>query len=336
MNALVKKPAFKVVTLILLIFLTFIASLQTGAIQIQPVDVLRTLVGLGSERDALILFEFRLPRMVIALLVGAALAVSGAILQSISQNELADPGILGINTGAGLAVVVFIYFFQGSLSGVSQLTIFIMPLFAFIGAAFAAFLIYVFAWKKGITPVRLILVGIAVNAAFSALLIVIQLRMAPNDFMQATIWLTGSIWGSTWSYVLTILPWLLILVPLAVYKARTLNVMQVGTESAISLGVSMEKERRLLLILAVALAAISVAVAGGIAFLGLVAPHIARKLVGPQHQIMIPTATLVGAFILLAADMIGRNVLAPSEIPVGIVIAIIGAPYFLYLLMRTP
>ncbi|AIC93638.1 FecCD family ABC transporter permease [Shouchella lehensis] len=336
MNALVKKPAFKVVTLILLIFLTFIASLQTGAIQIQPVDVLRTLVGLGSERDALILFEFRLPRMVIALLVGAALAVSGAILQSISQNELADPGILGINTGAGLAVVIFIYFFQGSLSGVSQLTIFIMPLFAFIGAAFAAFLIYVFAWKKGITPVRLILVGIAVNAAFSALLIVIQLRMAPNDFMQATIWLTGSIWGSTWSYVLTILPWLLILIPLAVYKARTLNVMQVGTESAISLGVSMEKERRLLLILAVALAAISVAVAGGIAFLGLVAPHIARKLVGPQHQIMIPTATLVGAFILLAADMIGRNVLAPSEIPVGIVIAIIGAPYFLYLLMRTP
>ncbi len=160
--------------------------------------------------------------------------------------------------------------------------------------------------------------------------------MAPNDFMQATIWLTGSIWGSTWSYVVTILPWLLILVPLAIYKARTLNVMQVGTESAISLGVSMEKERRFLLILAVALAAISVAVAGGIAFLGLVAPHIARKLVGPQHQIMIPTATLVGAFILLAADMIGRNVLAPSEIPVGIVIAIIGAPYFLYLLMRTP
>ncbi|MED4128382.1 iron ABC transporter permease [Shouchella miscanthi] len=336
MNALIKKPAFKIVTLILLILLTFIVSLQTGAIQIQPVDVLRTLVGLGSERDALILFEFRLPRMVIALLVGAALAVSGAILQSISQNELADPGILGINTGAGLAVVIFIYFFQGSLTGVSQLPIFIMPLFAFIGAAFAAFLIYIFAWKKGITPVRLILVGIAVNAAFSALLIVIQLRMAPNDFMQATIWLTGSIWGSTWSYVVTILPWLLILVPLAIYKARTLNVMQVGTESAISLGVSMEKERRFLLILAVALAAISVAVAGGIAFLGLVAPHIARKLVGPQHQIMIPTATLVGAFILLAADMIGRNVLAPSEIPVGIVIAIIGAPYFLYLLMRTP
>ncbi|GAF20840.1 MULTISPECIES: FecCD family ABC transporter permease [Shouchella] len=336
MNALIKKPAFKIVTLILLILLTFIVSLQTGAIQIQPVDVLRTLVGLGSERDALILFEFRLPRMVIALLVGAALAVSGAILQSISQNELADPGILGINTGAGLAVVIFIYFFQGSLTGVSQLSIFIMPLFAFIGAAFAAFLIYIFAWKKGITPVRLILVGIAVNAAFSALLIVIQLRMAPNDFMQATIWLTGSIWGSTWSYVVTILPWLLILVPLAIYKARTLNVMQVGTESAISLGVSMEKERRFLLILAVALAAISVAVAGGIAFLGLVAPHIARKLVGPQHQIMIPTATLVGAFILLAADMIGRNVLAPSEIPVGIVIAIIGAPYFLYLLMRTP
>ncbi|WP_099305273.1 FecCD family ABC transporter permease [Bacillus sp. Marseille-P3800] len=336
MKAIMKKPSSIMILLLIIIGITFLASLQTGTIQIQPLDVLRTLFGAGSERDALVLFEFRLPRMVIALLVGAALAVSGAILQSISQNELADPGILGINTGAGLAVVVFIYFFQGSLTGVSQLSIFIMPVFAFIGAAFAAFLIYLFAWKKGVTPVRLILVGIAINAAFSALLIVVQLRMEPNDFMQATIWLTGNIWGTTWAYVLTILPWVLILVPLALYKARTLNVMQIGTESSISLGVAMEKERRVLLVLAVALAAISVAVAGGIAFLGLVAPHIARRLVGPKHQVMIPTATLVGACIMLAADMVGRNILAPSEIPVGIVIAILGAPYFLYLLMRTP
>ncbi|GAF13551.1 ABC-type Fe3+-siderophore transport system, permease 2 component [Bacillus sp. JCM 19045] len=331
-----QNPKWVIPTLFIAIIVLFFISLQTGSIPIGTVDVLRTIVGNGTDQHQLVLFEFRLPRMVIALLIGAALAVSGAILQSVSQNELADPGILGINTGAGLAVVIFIYFFQGSLVGLGSLSIFIMPFFALIGAVFAAFLIYVFAWKKGITPVRLILVGIGINAAFSALLIVIQLRMEPNDFMQATIWLTGSIWGTTWSYVWAILPWVLILIPIAFYKARTLNVMQIGTQSAVSLGVPIEKERRTLLLVAVSLAAAGVAVGGGIAFLGLVAPHIARRLVGPKHQVMIPTAALIGALLLLVADMIGRNLLAPSEIPVGIIIAILGAPYFLYLLMRTP
>ncbi|MBM7839012.1 iron complex transport system permease protein [Alkalihalobacillus xiaoxiensis] len=331
-----QNPKWVIPTLVIAIIVLFFISLQTGSIPIGTVDVLRTIVGNGTDQHQLVLFEFRLPRMVIALLIGAALAVSGAILQSVSQNELADPGILGINTGAGLAVVIFIYFFQGSLVGLGSLSIFIMPFFALIGAVFAAFLIYVFAWKKGITPVRLILVGIGINAAFSALLIVIQLRMEPNDFMQATIWLTGSIWGTTWSYVWAILPWVLILIPIAFYKARTLNVMQIGTQSAVSLGVPIEKERRTLLLVAVSLAAAGVAVGGGIAFLGLVAPHIARRLVGPKHQVMIPTAALIGALLLLVADMIGRNLLAPSEIPVGIIIAILGAPYFLYLLMRTP
>ncbi|WP_078394320.1 FecCD family ABC transporter permease [Shouchella patagoniensis] len=331
-----KRPTTIMGMLIVAIVVLFFVSLQTGAIQISPTQVVRTLFGYGTERDALVLFEFRLPRMVIALLIGAGLAVSGAILQSISQNDLADPGILGINTGAGLAVVIFIFFFQGSLTGLGGFSVFIMPFFALIGALVAAILIYVLAWKQGITPVRLILVGIGLNAAFSALLIVIQLRMEPNDFMQATIWLTGSIWGTTWTYVWAVLPWILILIPLAFYKARTLNVMQIGTQSAVSLGVPLERERRTLLILAVSLAAVSVAVGGGIAFLGLVAPHIARRLVGPRHEVLIPAAALTGALILLTADMIGRNLLAPSEIPVGIVIAILGAPYFLYLLMRTP
>lgn len=331
-----QNPKWVIPILILAIVVLFFISLQTGSITISTLDVMRTLFGYGTDQQQLVLFEFRLPRMVIALLIGAALAVSGAVLQSISQNELADPGILGINTGAGLAIVIFIYFFQGSLVGLGSLSIFIMPFFALLGAVFAAFLIYVFAWKQGITPVRLILVGIGINAAFSALLIVIQLRMEPNDFMQATIWLTGSIWGTTWSYVWAILPWVLILIPIAFYKARTLNVMQIGTQSAVSLGVAIEKERRTLLLVSVSLAAAGVAVGGGIAFLGLVAPHIARRLVGPKHQVLIPTAALTGALLLLVADMIGRNLLAPSEIPVGIIIAILGAPYFLYLLMRTP
>ncbi|MCM2676911.1 FecCD family ABC transporter permease [Alkalicoccobacillus plakortidis] len=331
-----KKPYIIMGILILAIIGMFFLSLNLGLIRISPVDVLRTLVGAGTEKDALVLFQFRLPRMVIALLIGAGLAVSGAILQGVSQNGLADPGILGINAGAGFAVVMFIFFFQGSLTGLGTISIFVMPFFALLGACLAAFLIYILAWKKGITPVRLILVGIGINAAFGAALIVFQLKMNPRDFMQATIWLAGSIWGTNWKFVLATLPWILILLPITIYKARFLNVLNLGDQVATNLGTRVEKERRILLFLSVALAGACVAVGGGIAFLGLVAPHIARRLVGPRHQVLIPTSALVGALLLLVADMLGRNVLQPSEIPVGLVVAMLGAPYFLYLLMKTP
>ncbi|WP_438799894.1 FecCD family ABC transporter permease [Alkalicoccobacillus porphyridii] len=322
--------------LVITIIVMFFVSLNLGLIRIAPMDVLRTLTGSGEERDALVLFQFRLPRMVIALLVGAGLAVSGAILQGVSQNGLADPGILGINAGAGLAVVLFIYFFQGSLTGLGTLSIFIMPFFALVGAGTAALLIYTLAWKKGITPVRLILVGIGVNAAFGAALIIFQLKMNPRDFMQATIWIAGSIWGTNWKFVLAALPWIVILLPLALYKARFLNVLNLGDQVATNLGTRVERERRILLFISVALAGACVSVAGGIAFLGLVAPHIARRLVGPKHQVLIPASALIGSLILLVADILGRNLLQPSEIPVGIVVAVLGAPYFIYLLIKTP
>lgn len=304
-----------------------------GSMTISPKEVVRTLVGEGTDQQKLVLLEFRLPRMVTALLVGAALATSGTILQSVSQNELADPGILGINSGAGLAVVLFIYFFQGT-EVVLASSVFALPFFALVGALSAAFLIYAFAWKQGITPIRLILVGVALNAGFGAFMIVIQLRMDENDFMQATYWLTGNIWGSSWGSVLSILPWIIILIPIAWRKGRMLNIMRLGDPASVSLGIPVERSRLLLLVLSVALAAAAVSVAGAISFLGLVAPHIARRLVGPRHQVALPTAALIGALILLFADMIARNVLAPSEIPVGILVAILGAPYFLYLLLK--
>lgn len=317
-----------------LILLIFLISLQMGSMSIAPKEVFQTLFGGGTHQQKLVLLEFRLPRMVTALLVGAALATSGAILQSVSQNELADPGILGINAGAGLAVVLFIYYFQGTESALGS-TVFVLPFFALVGALTAAFLIYTFAWKQGITPVRLILVGVALNAGFGALMIVIQLRMDENDFMQATYWLTGNIWGSSWGSVLSILPWIFILIPIVWWKGRMLNIMRLGDPASVSLGIPVERSRLLLLVLSVALAAAAVSVAGSISFLGLVAPHIARRLVGPRHQVALPAAALIGALILLFADMVARNVLAPSEIPVGILVAILGAPYFLYLLLKT-
>jgi iron complex transport system permease protein len=248
--------------------------------------------------------------------------------------ENITPGILGINAGAGFGVVLFIYFFQGSASVSGTLSTFVLPLTALAGGTCAAFLIYVLAWKRGVTPVRLILVGIGVNAAFGAALIIFQLRLNPQDFMQATIWLSGSIWGANWDFVLATLPWILILIPVTMYKARFLNVLTLGDQMSTGLGVPVDKERRTLLLLAVALAGSCVAVGGGIAFLGLVAPHLARRLVGPRHQIMLPTTALMGSLLLLVADTLGRTVLSPSEIPVGLVVSALGGPYFIYLLIK--
>ncbi|MEH7377252.1 FecCD family ABC transporter permease [Neobacillus drentensis] len=329
-----KKFIFVISLLFILTIITFIISLNLGVVRIAPLDVFKTLVGMGTARDQLVLVDFRLPRMILSLLIGAGLAVSGAILQGVTKNDLADPGILGINTGAGFMVILFIYFFQGSMNSVSTLGIFLMPLFALVGAVIAAFLIYVLAWKKGIDPVRLILVGIGVNAGFGAAIVIFQLKMNPQDFMQAAVWLSGDIWGANWKFVAILAPLILILLPFALYKAHTLNILNLGDQVATGLGIRVEKERRLLLLAAVALAGFSVAAGGGIAFLGLVAPHIAKRLIGPKHQLFLPITAVLGSFLLLLADTIGRNLLAPTQIPVGIVVAIFSAPYFIFLLMK--
>ncbi|WP_010651399.1 FecCD family ABC transporter permease [Oceanobacillus massiliensis] len=317
------------------IIIMFFVSLSTGIIHISPNEVIKTLFNNGTGRQELVLFEFRLPGIILALLIGSGLAVSGVILQGITQNELADPGILGINTGAGLAVVLFIFFFQNTMAPGTVLAAFIMPVAAFIGAAFAALIIYLFAWKKGVNPIRLVLVGIGVNAGFSAFITIFQLKMDPQDFRQATVWLSGDIWNANWTSVLSLLPWILLLIPIVFYKAKSLNVLNISDEVATGLGAYVEKERRILMLLAVGLAGASVAFGGAIAFLGLVVPHIARKLIGPIHQFIIPLSALIGALLLLLAEMIGKNVLSPTEIPVGIVVAILSAPYFVYLLMRS-
>lgn len=320
--------------LLLAILAVFLVSLNMGTMKIPLAEVIKAFNGTGSEQNYTVLMHFRLPRMVIAILIGAGIAVSGAILQSVSRNALADPGILGINSGAGLAVVLYIFYFQGSSFSSGIWSVYIMPFAALIGAFLAAFLIYSLAWKQGVTPIRLVLVGIGINAAFGALIIVFQLMMDPNNFMQATIWLSGSIWGASWEYVAAILPWILLLIPWAVYKSQHLNVLNLGDHAAAGLGVTVERERRTLLFISVALAGACVAVGGGIAFLGLVAPHLARKLVGPRHQGMLPVSALLGSLVLLVADMIGKNLMAPSEIPVGLVVSCLGAPYFIYLLIR--
>ncbi len=274
-----------------------------------------------------------MPRIVIAILVGMALAVSGCILQGISRNALADPGILGINAGAGLAVMLFISFYPTTTAA----PVFLLPFLAFFGAVVTAVIIYALAYKRGdgISPMSLLLTGVAIAAGISAVMIVLTLRLSPENYQFVATWLAGSIWGSNWKFVIALLPWVMILLPFVFSKARVLNVLNLGELTATGLGASIEKERRLLLVAAVGLAGASVSVSGGIGFVGLIGPHLARQLVGSRHQVLLPASALAGGLLVIIADTIGRWVLQPSEIPTGIVVAIIGAPYFLYLLSRS-
>lgn len=331
-----KNKKFFVLTimLVLMIFATFLISLNTGSLAISPVDVINTLLGQGSKSHEIAIFDLRLPRILVGILVGVSLAISGAILQGVTRNDLVDSGILGINSGSALFVVVYIFLMNGNVyEGISDLTIFTMPLVALSGAIFGAFLIYLLSYKNGINSSRLLLIGIGINIAFTSLLIIFQLKFTTQEFNRVMAWTNGSIWGSSWKHVLALLPFVVLLVFLSIYNHRYLDVLNLGDELSIGLGVNVERERRKLLTYSVILAGVSTAFAGSIAFLGLIAPHIARKLVGPEHKRLIPTSALVGALILLIGDTIARNLIAPMEIPVGIVISVIGVPYFIYLIL---
>lgn len=340
MHNLIRKHTHRfsiyIVICLLLIFVVAFISVNTGYMNISILSFLQTLLGNGSPDNALTIFSFRFPRICMAILVGFGVAVSGVILQSISKNPLADPGILGINAGAGFAIVLYTFFIQGLLFSSSWMSVFFMPIIALFGALFAASIIYLFAYKRGqVSPSRMLLVGVGINAAFSAGITIFQLRMEPIDFSRTLVWLSGSIWGTTWTFVLALLPWIVMLIPFAYYKARVLDILALNEMTAIGLGINGTKERKRLLVLAVLLAGACVAVGGGLTFLGLIAPHIAKKLVGSLHYRVIPFSALIGALLLLMSDTISRIIIAPAELPVGIVLAILGTPYFIYLLLQT-
>ncbi len=315
-----------------LLLLSFLVSVNAGYAKLSPLDTLCTLFGGGSDMENLILFGFRLPRIVLAMLVGAGLALSGCIIQGVSRNALADPGLLGINAGAGLTVILFVLFYRSQ----SILSVFTLPFLALIGAGITTVLIYTLAYKRqtGLAPIRLILTGVAVQAGISALTTVLVVKLDDTQFDFVAAWQAGSIWGSNWKFVLALLPWLLLLIPYVLSRARALDVLSLGDDIACGLGAAVEKERRRLLAAAVALAASCVAVSGSISFVGLIAPHLARRLAGPGHRVLLPICALAGAVLVSSADTIARVIVQPFEIPTGIMVAIVGAPYFLYLLTR--
>jgi len=327
-----KRLGWTIASLIVLIIFTFLLGSAVGHASLSFNRLLPTLMGDGTAKENIILFSIRLPRMLITLLAGMALALSGAILQVITRNDLADPGLLGINSGAGVAIALYYLF-----APVGEKYASMFPLVALLGGLLTAAIIYLFSYQRriGFKPINLVLTGVGFSMALSGLMVIL-ISSADRDKVQFIIkWLAGNIWGADWPYILTLLPWLVIIVPFIFFKMRTLNVISLDDSVSLGLGTRLQRERLLLIIAAVALAASAVSVTGGISFIGLMAPHIAKALVGPRSQRFIPVSILLGGWLLLIADFIGRNVAYPDGLPAGVVVALIGAPYFVFLLYRT-
>jgi iron complex transport system permease protein len=330
--SVLKKQKIIIGILLVLTGITMVLSLGLGRSSVSFDRILPILLGDGTFKEEFVFYSIRLPRIVVTLLAGMALAVSGAILQGITRNDLADPGIIGINSGAGVGVAVFFLFFPVEAGSF----IYLLPVVAFLSGMLTAILLYVFSYQKGagLQPARLILTGVGFYMAFSGAMLVIVSSAEREKVDFIARWLNGNIWGDDWPFIWALLPWLLVFIPLTFYKANQLNLLSFNDPVAIGVGLPLQKERMLLLFAAVALAASAVSVTGGIAFIGLMAPHLAKALIGPRNQLFLPIALLIGGWLLLSADTIGRNLLEPDGIPAGIVASLIGAPYFVYLLLR--
>ncbi len=321
------RTAIVLLLLTLATLLVITINMGMGEYPIPPLDVLKAVLGLGTGEYDFIVNTLRLPRNLVAFGVGAGLALSGAILQGLTRNPLAAPDVIGITHGANLAAVIVIILLPAA-------PLVALPAAAFAGALLAAAVTYLLAWKGGSAPMRLILVGMGIAAVVHALTTMLLTHGKVLVVNQAMIWMTGSIYGRSWEHLYRMLPWLLLFVPVALLLARHLNALQLGDDLARGLGAHVERYRLLLLLTSVALAGAAVATAGSVSFVGLMAPHIGRRLVGPTQGGLLPTAALTGGLILVTADMLGRTLFAPIEVPAGVITAAVGAPFFLWLLYQ--
>ncbi|WP_019639638.1 FecCD family ABC transporter permease [Paenibacillus fonticola] len=329
-SVLIEKRAVWITLILFIVCLAaMIVSTGAGSQFITPLNVIKTLLGKGEPTYEVIIMKLRLPRIIIAVLVGSSLAVAGAVLQSIIRNPLASPDVAGITEGASLGAVLFIFLFGGTVP------IHWMPLTSITGAFLITGLLYILAWKKGVDPLRLVLIGIGISAAIKSISYMLVISGPLQLAQRSLTFMTGSIYGTSWDKdVLTLLPWVAVLLPLTWLQTRNVNIQALGDEVASSAGAHVQKHRLLLLALSVALAGAAVAIGGAIGFIGLMAPHMARKLVGSSFGSVLPVSALLGAIILLLADLAARTAFLPNDVPAGVLTAAIGAPFFMYLLYR--
>ena len=324
----ISRTAWRVTILILFAFLAVLGaflSLTKGSSVITMSQIVELLLNPGTDPQSQIIWNIRMPRTIVGALVGINLSLSGAILQAIMRNPLADPHIIGISSGAALAGVVIMILFPA-------LEYLITPV-AFVGAMLAAICIYILAWKNGIKPVRIILAGVAVSAFLSAG--ISGLMIFYSDRVHgALMWMVGGLAARSWPHVSIILPYAAIGLVLALASASYLNILQLGDEMARGLGVNVEVTRIVMTAIAALLAASAVSVVGLLGFVGLVVPHAARLLIGSDYRFLLPAAALLGVAIVTLSDTFARVIFAPIELPVGTIMAFSGAPFFLFLLRR--
>jgi len=322
-----RRTMYLLLSLTVVTALTALVCLSIGGVGVPLKEVVLSLIGRNDQGSDLIVMKLRMPRIVAALLVGAALAVSGALLQGVVRNPLASPDLMGVTGGASVAAVAFMTLFQGY-------SVHWIPVVAVAGAFVAAAINYVLAWSKGVSPMRLVLIGIGISTAAGAITMFLLISGPAYLAAQVLNWMTGSVYGTNWTYIQALWPWVALFLPLSLLYAKELNVQSLGDAAAIGLGSRLQLHRLILIGISVALAGAAVGIAGTLSFIGLLAPHMARRIAGRSHAIIIPVSALLGANLLLLSDLAGRTLFQPLDIPAGVFTAGIGAPFFLYLLMR--
>lgn len=311
---------YSFVTVLLLI--ASIASLSIGAVFINPFEAVSSLF----TQNNFIINEYRAPRMFLALIVGSSLAISGALIQGVVRNALASPDVIGITKGASLSAVTIIMLFPSA-------PLFILPFGSFAGALIISMILTILISKFNVKGSKLALIGLAIGAICTAIVQYMLIRN-PLDANTALVWLTGSLYGHSMSNVWVILPWFIVTLPVIFYYCHQLDILTLGDDIAIALGAKVKKVKAILLFLAVILTGASISVVGGLSFLGLIAPHMARQLVGHKHKHITFMSGLLGALILMISDSLARGIHPPIDIPVGVIVAIVGVPYFLFLLRK--
>lgn len=329
-----------ILALVVLYVLLFLFSLGSGASDTSFRDAAVAWLGGGSEalslRDRVVINDIRLPRIVLGTLVGASLAVSGAVMQGLFRNPLADPGIVGVSSGAGLGAITIIVLGGTVLAPViGVLGIYALPLAAFFGGLASTLILYRVATRRGQTSVAtMLLAGIALGALAGALSGILVFIADDQELRDLTFWGLGSLAGATWAKIWAAGPFILAGLLVTPFLARGLDAMVLGEATANHLGVRVQRVKNTAIVTVAAATGASVAVSGGIGFVGIVVPHLLRLTIGPEHRYLLPASALLGASLLLVADAISRVVVAPAELPIGIVTAAIGAPFFLWILLR--
>lgn len=302
------------------------AALAYGDFSVPLAELAKAVTGREtSPQIAMVVLEVRLPRALLALLVGMALAVAGAIAQATMRNPLAEPSLLGINSGAALAAMVVIVVIGGASGH-------LLPWLSFAGAAAMALAIWLLSWRNGTSSMRIILIGIGLSALAGAATTFLSAVGEIREVLRALIWMTGSVYDSGWTKVKILFAWSFLPMALAWTGARELDLLAFDERSGRSLGQPVNLMRGLMVLLCTLLSGAAVAAAGLIGFVGLVAPHLARRMVGPRHALLIPAAALLGGLLVMVADLLGRTLVAPAQLPAGLMTALIGAPFFGFLM----